>query len=313
MKFPGMGKTKPKIIIVCGPTGSGKTSVAIELARQFDGEIIGADSMQVYRYMDIGTAKPTEAEQKLVRHHMIDIVDPDENFSAARFAKMAAEKINTLAGRRKVPFVVGGTGLYIKALVNGLFDAAPAAPAIRKKLKRQLNEFGAESLYEKLKQCDPPAGERIHPHDTFRIIRALEVYELTGRPISAHHREHGFRDKPFRELKIGMDMQREKLYERIESRVDRMVAGGLLQEVKSLLDRGYDPGLKSMQAIGYHHVVGFLEGRTTWQEALQTLKRDTRRYAKRQTTWFRRDPDIHWIKAQQVKEMSDLAASFLSL
>ncbi|MFC1799236.1 tRNA (adenosine(37)-N6)-dimethylallyltransferase MiaA [Thermodesulfobacteriota bacterium] len=307
-----MNESKSKIVVVCGPTGSGKTGIAIELSRMFTGEIIGADSMQIYRYMDIGTAKPTRAEQAQVRHHMIDIVDPDENFSAARFAKMAAEKIDALVAWSKAPFVVGGTGLYLKALVHGLFSEAPTMPELRSRLRRQLDENGAEVLYEKLKQCDPAATEKIHPHDTFRIIRALEVYELTGKPISAHHREHGFMDEPFRVLKIGLDIQREKLYERIDRRVDRMVADGLVKEVESLLDRGYAPTLNSMQSIGYLHVVGFLAGRMTWQETLRTLKRDTRRYAKRQMTWFRRDADIHWFKPKQTKDMSALVAGFLA-
>jgi tRNA dimethylallyltransferase len=225
---------------------------------------------------------------------------------------MAAERIDMLVALHKVPFVVGGTGLYLKALTRGLFDAAPTVPELRNRLKRVLDEQGADTLYENLKQCDPAAAEKIHPHDAFRIIRALEVYELTGKPISAHHHEHGFRDKPFRTLKIGLEIQRERLYGRIDRRVDRMVADGLENEVKSLLKRGYTATLKSMQAIGYHHVVDYLEGRMAWSEALRTLKRDTRRYAKRQLTWFKRDSEIHWIKPENIEAMRDLISRFLT-
>lgn len=218
--------SKPNIIVICGPTGLGKTAVSIELAIDLHGEIIGADSMQIYRYMDIGTAKPTLNEQARVPHHLIDIVDPDEPFDAAGFAKIAGEMIMKLHAVGIVPFVVGGTGLYIKALVHGLSHAGPADTDIRKRLKEAESLHGSGFLYEKLSKCDQEAAERIHPNDTFRIIRALEVYEATGMAISQYSKDHGFENKRFNVLKIGLHIEREALYDRINQRVDAMIEAG---------------------------------------------------------------------------------------
>ena len=280
---------KPKIVVICGPTALGKTSIAIDLARAFSGEIVGADSMQIYRYMDIGTAKPTPVERSCVTHHMIDIVNPDEHFDAKQFAKMAQEKIIKLYVRGVTPFVVGGTGLYIKALVQGLFKADPADPHVRERLKKEARIYGSDFLHKRLSQHDPDTAKRIHPNDTYRIIRALEVHELTGKTITELHREHMFSDKPFRVLKIGLHMDRELMYDRIDRRVDGMIKAGFIDEVKGLLDTGYPADLKSMQSIGYRHLVDFIQGRCPWDETLRTLKRDTKRYAKRQMTWLKVD------------------------
>ncbi|MDF1591010.1 MAG: tRNA (adenosine(37)-N6)-dimethylallyltransferase MiaA [Desulfobacterales bacterium] len=305
-------KSKPKVIVICGPTGSGKTAAAIELAVRFNGQIISADSMQIYRFMDIGTAKPTLLEQQQVQHHLIDVVTPDEPFNAARFADMAQSLISGLQGKGFVPFVVGGTGLYIKALLKGLFPAEPVDPALRSRLKKEAAAHGAAFLHRRLGECDPEAAGRIHPNDTYRILRALEIYESTGQSISQFQSDHGFSEKPFSVLKIGLDTDRIELYERINGRVDRMIAAGLLPEVKNLLDRGYAPTLKSMQSIGYRHLVDFLEGRLSWPEALRTFKRDTRRYAKRQLTWFKSDGEINWVAAEDTTRMMDLANNFLT-
>jgi tRNA dimethylallyltransferase len=302
---------KPKIIIICGPTALGKTSLAIYVAGTFNGEIVGADSMQIYRYMDIGTAKPTADEQSRVAHHMIDFIDPDEHFDARRFVEMADEKIMKLYIRGVIPFVVGGTGLYIKALVNGLFKAGPPDIHVRERLQEQARIYGADSLHQRLRRYDPDTAERIHPNDSYRIIRALEVYELTGKPITAFQREHGFKDNRFRALKIGLNIDREVLYDRINHRVDAMMDSGFLDEVKRLLEMGYSENLKSMQSIGYRHLVDFIKGRCSWDETLQTLKRDTRRYAKRQLTWFKADPEIVWKEPGQLREIRQLIKKFL--
>ncbi len=304
---------QPNVIVICGPTALGKTSIAINLAKTFNGEIIGADSMQIYRHMNIGTAKPTPDEQSRVPHHMIDIVDPDEPFDARQFAIIAHEKIMNLHARSITPFVVGGTGLYIKALVHGLFEAKPADSDVRMRLKQEAEIHGTGFLYKRLSKQDSETAKRIHPNDTYRIIRALEVYELTGKMISGLHREHRFTDKPFRVLKIGLHMDREIIYDRINRRVDVMIDAGLVNEVKGLLGMGYSADLKSMQSIGYRHMVDFIEGRSSWEEALRTLKRDTRRYAKRQLTWFKADSAIVWKEPGQLKEIRRTIKKFLQV
>ncbi len=301
---------KPKVIVICGPTGIGKTSVGIRLAEIAGGEIISADSMQIYRYMDIGTAKPTAGEQNRIPHHMIDIVDPDEDFDAVRFAKLARERVMQLHNRGGVPFVVGGTGLYIKALLHGLFRSTPVDPAIRARLTKEADENGAGGLYDRLQQVDPDTAGRLHPNDTYRIIRALETIESSGRSISAHHQDHGFADEPFNALKIGLQMDRQTLYDRIDQRVDLMIQAGLVDEVKKLLELGYSADLKSMQSIGYRHVTDYIEGRLSRDECVRTLKRDTRRFAKRQITWFGADRQIQWHEPEQLNDIIRLAERF---
>jgi tRNA dimethylallyltransferase len=302
---------KPKIVIICGPTGIGKTSVAINIAGAVNGEIISADSMQIYRYMDIGTAKPTIKEQSRVGHHLIDIVDPDENFDAAKYAKKAHEKIVELYTHGIASLVVGGTGLYIKALTHGLFDAEAANLDTRKKLKKEAVISGTGFLHKRLTACDPEAASRIHPNDTYRIIRALEMIEATGKTISKHQEDHGFTDKQFRVIKFGLAIEREALYHRINQRVEAMIEKGLVDEVKVLLDRGYSENLKSMKSIGYRHIVDFIKGRLSWDETLRTLKRDTRRYAKRQMTWFNADPEIVWAKPEDAEDIIWRVKDFL--
>ena len=302
---------KPKIIVISGPTGIGKTHVAIHLAIKFHGEIISADSMQVYRYMNIGTAKPTAEERKQVPHHMIDIVDPDESFDAIRFSEQARRKVVELHSRGKVPFVVGGTGLYIKALIHGVFKSPPVRPSIRLRLRREADAQGPDFLHRRLKEYDPDTAARLHPNDTYRIIRALETLEATGKPISEHQRGHDFFENPFNVLKIGLTTDRQTLYDRIDCRVDAMINAGLEDEVSNLLGRGYHPDLKSMQSIGYRHLVAYLQGRLSWSECVRTLKRDTRRYAKRQLTWFGADPEIIWKAPDQISAIIALVKDFL--
>lgn len=301
----------PKIIIICGPTGVGKTGFAIRLAQRFGGQIVGADSMQIYRYMDIGTAKPTAEEQARVCHHMVDIVDPDEPFDAAQYGRQAHAVTQGLIARGVMPFLVGGTGLYIKALVYGLFQGKVADLEVRRRLKAQLAAEGIAALHARLAERDPPAAARIHPNDAYRMLRALEVIECTGRPLSDHHQTHGFAQARYQTLTIGLTMPRGQLYARIDQRVEAMLAAGLLEEVRGLLSRGYDQGLKSMQALGYRHMVDFLQGRIGWEQALRTLQRDHRRYAKRQFTWFNAIAGIRWMVPDQVDDAAALVAAFM--
>jgi tRNA dimethylallyltransferase len=308
MCFEGVG---PKVIVICGPTALGKTSAAIHLAEHFDGEIIGADSMQIYRYMDIGTAKPTLDEQARVKHHMIDIINPDEHFDARKYATLSREKVIELHGQKIIPFVVGGTGLYIKALIHGLFQTKASVSDIRDLLKVEVKAHGSAYLYKRLRHQDPDTAKKIHPNDTYRIMRALEVYALTGKTLAELHHAHGFKDSPFVVLKIGLHIQRELLYDRINKRVEMMINSGFVNEVKRLLTMGYSPELKSMQSIGYRHIVNFIEGHCTWDETVRTLKRDTRRYAKRQMTWFKADPEVIWKEPESLEDIKGLIKKFL--
>jgi tRNA dimethylallyltransferase len=287
---------RPKIVVIVGPTASGKSALGMELAGRFGAEIINADSMQVYRYMDIGTAKPSLEERKLVRHHLIDILYPDEEFSAALYREEAQQAIADVGARGKRAIIVGGTGLYIKALTAGLIRGGEVDPNIRKRLQAEAQAGGRERLYERLQEVDPVTAVRLHPHDTYRTIRALEVYERTGRPISALRHRHRFGEGPYKTLKIGLQMGREELYERIDKRVDGMIQQGLKKEVERLLEIGYSPSLKAMQSLGYKQIINYLQGEYALPEAARLIKRDTRRYARRQITWFKADPEIHWIE-----------------
>ena len=302
---------KPKVIVICGPTALGKTSTAIHLANYFNGEIIGADSMQIYRHMDVGTAKPTLDEQARIKHHLIDFVDPDEHFDARMYATLSREKVMELHEQTIIPFVVGGTGLYIKALLHGLFKTKALDSDIRGRLKAEVQAHGGAYLYKKLCRRDPDTAKKIHSNDTYRIMRALEVFELTGKTLANFHQEHGFRDSPFAVLKIGLHISREMLYKRINKRVEIMIDSGFVDEVKRLLTMGYSPELKSMQSIGYRHIVNFIEGHCTWDETVRTLKRDTRRYAKRQITWFKADPEVIWKEPEAIEDIKELIKKFL--
>jgi tRNA dimethylallyltransferase len=301
----------PRIAVICGPTGVGKTTAAIEVAAALDAEIISADSMQVYRYMDIGTAKPSAMEQARIPHHMIDIVDPDKPFDAQQYADMSRNLVFTLAERDIPVLVAGGTGLYIRALIHGLFASGSGNSEIRLSLKKDADIHGTTELYRRLCECDPGAAAKIHPNDAFRIVRALEIFETTGQPISTCHQEHQLAPPIFDVLTIGLSRQREVLYERINSRVDLMVEEGLVDEVRSLLNSGYSSGLKPLQSIGYRHIVDFFEGRLSWDDTLHTLKQDTRRYAKRQLTWFNADSHVKWMDADHLDEITNTVKSFM--
>jgi tRNA dimethylallyltransferase len=289
----------PKIVVICGPTAGGKSAAALELAKEFGAEVINADSMQVYRSMDIGTAKPSPEAQQAIRHHLIDILYPDEEFSAALFQEEARRAIADIEARGKSALVVGGTGLYIKALTQGLITGGEIDPVIRARLRTEAEQGGREGLYQRLKGVDPKTAARLHPHDTYRVIRALEVYERTGRLISLMREQHRFQEGPYHVLKLGLFTERGELYRRIDQRVEEMLHKGLEAEVQGLLDQGYSPRLKTMQSLGYKQITAFLLGAYDLAEAVRRIKRDTRRYAKRQLTWFKADPEVRWVQYER--------------
>jgi len=287
-------RERPRVVILLGPTGVGKSKLAIELAQEFGGEIISADSMQVYRYMDIGTAKPTLEEQKRIPHHLIDLVNPDQPFQAALYRTLGRKTIDQLDQEGKFIWVVGGTGLYIKTLSQGLFASPQIDPGVRERLKHEAQEKRGDVLYQRLKRVDPKTASKLHPRDLFRTIRALEVFDSTGIPISFYREQHRFGERPYLTLRIGLEMNRVALYHRIDQRVDQMTEKGLLQEVKGLIEMGYSAELKPMQSLGYKQMVQFLTKKIGWAEAVKEMKSDTRHYAKRQLTWFKADTAVHW-------------------
>ena len=283
------------LLVVTGPTATGKTAVGIELALRLNGEVISADSMLVYRRMDIGTAKPSLGERRGVPHHLIDIVNPDEQFSVAEFQVLAQEKIKEVAGRGKLPLFVGGTGLYIRAVTEEYqFKEMDPDSEIRKRLVEEAGAKGSGHLHERLRRVDPDAAARLHPNDLRRVVRALEVYQKTGRPISSSWgRPVG--PSHYDQIMIGITADRGDLYRRIELRVDRMMEAGLVEEVRNLLRMGYTRDLHSMQSLGYREIAAYLEGEVDLPRAVELIKMNTRRFAKRQLTWFRRDPRINWV------------------
>jgi tRNA dimethylallyltransferase len=292
----------PRVAVLLGPTAVGKTAVALTLAKALGAEIVSADSLQVYRELDIGTAKPTEAERGRVPHHLLDVAAPPEPYDAARYLLEGRAALAELHYRGVPPLVVGGTGLYLKALLHGLFLEGSPAAGVREGLRAELQDLGLPELHRRLASLDPTAAARLHPQDTYRILRALEVVTATGRPLSEFWAAHRFRDCPYRVLKLGLNLPREELNQRIEARVEVMLAQGWLDEVEGLLSR-YSPDLKPLKAIGYRHLINYLLGRWGREEALELLKRDTRRYAKRQLTWFKADPEVKWFHPEEMGEM----------
>lgn len=283
------------LTVIVGPTAVGKTEISIEVAKRIDGEIVSADSMQIYRYMDIGTAKPSKEEQKGIKHYMIDIINPDDDFSVADYQYMAKSAIDNILLKRKKPILTGGTGLYINAVCyNYTFSEHEKDEALRQHLNQQAREYGNEYLYNKLKKVDPVAAAKIHPNNLRRIIRALEVYLKTGKPFSYYEEKTKKQKPPYKSLIFGITMDREELYQRINRRVEIMIERGLIKEVRKLLSAGYARELNSMQSLGYRQIVDYLDGKLSLDEAVNLIARDTRRYAKRQYTWFLRDKNIIW-------------------
>ena len=293
------------IICLVGPTASGKTALAVELAKALDGEVVSCDSMQVYRRMDIGTAKPSLAEMQGIPHHMIDVAEPEEDFSVSRYCAQAAPIVEAIAARGKTAIIAGGTGLYMDSLIRGNDFAPFPSTGVRQRLEAQADAEGMETMTAWLRSVDPEAAERIH--DRKRLLRALEVYLETGETITEHNRRTQALPPRFTPIWLGLDFaDRQRLYDRIDLRVTRMLEAGLLDEIRGLLASGVPERATAMQAIGYKEFVGALEGRTTVEEAADQVRQSSRRYAKRQLTWFRRNKAMHWISRQEGQEDAEI-------
>ncbi|HEY3374132.1 MAG TPA: tRNA (adenosine(37)-N6)-dimethylallyltransferase MiaA [Candidatus Aquicultor sp.] len=303
---------KEKLVTVVGPTASGKTAVAISLAQRIGGEIVSADSMQVYRGMDIGTAKATPAEMDAVPHHLIDILNPSEPFSVAEYQRIARKTITAITRRGNVPILVGGTGLYVRAVIDNLkFPSGETTSEVRKQLEERAGKEGGDALYQELIAKDPASIDIVHPHNIRRVIRALEVIELTGQPFSEYQREWGNRESIYNVAMYGFTLDRSLLRQRINERVDMMIARGLIDEVAGLVAEGYENFLTSQQAIGYKELIGYLQGGISLEDAIETIKAKTRQYAKRQLTWFNADPRVQWIDTAG-RSANDVVSNILS-
>ncbi len=298
-----------RIICIAGPTASGKTALAVALAKELNGEVVSCDSMQVYRYMDIGTAKPTPEEQQGIVHHMIDVAEPAANFSVSCYCEMAAPIVDDILARGKVAIIAGGTGLYMDALIKGNGFAPCPATGARERLEALADETGMEAMLEKLRGIDPDAAAKLHPADRKRIIRALEVFEETGQTITAHNLRTKAIPPRYQPLWLGLDFDpRQALYDRIDLRVGLMLEQGLVEEIRRLLARGISPKCTAMQAIGYKEFVAALEGNGSIELAADEVRQASRRYAKRQLTWFRRNPDIHWLTRRENEGADEILA-----
>ncbi len=309
-----MERLKVNIPVLVGPTASGKTSLGVALAKAFNGEIISADSMQIYKYMTIGTAKATKEEMEDIPHHLIDFVYPDEDFSVAVFKKLASEKIALILEKEKKPLIVGGTGLYINSMtLPWSFENKSGNEEVRWRLAAEADVLGGEYLHQRLTEVDPISAKKIHPHNINRLIRALEIYEATGQAKSYFDEQSKKEEVPYDYTLIGLDWPREFLYQRINKRVDQMVENGLLEETKMLLDHGYNWDLSSMKAIGYKELRPYLENQQSLDQAIEKLKKDSRHFAKRQMTWFRKDKRIHWIEMNPEKSFEDVLEESLQL
>jgi len=310
MEQPPQFPQPPQLVVIAGPTATGKTALALDLASRYDAEVISADSRQVYRYLDIGTAKPTPAQQAAVPHHLLDVVNPDEQFDSARFRTLALEAIRKVTQRGKRVLVVGGTGLYLRALTQGLFAGPPADLELRACLREHVHEEGTGFLHNWLASVDPRAANRLHPNDTVRLIRALEVFLLTGTPISQWQQEHSFRDRPFSTLTISLVMDREALARRIDQRCRQMIQDGLAEEVSRVWEMGYGPELASLRTIGYAQIGQMLQGHCGLADAIEKMAQETRRLAKRQLTWLRAEPGVRWFAPTQTREIAAAVARF---
>jgi tRNA dimethylallyltransferase len=289
---------KPVVVIV-GPTAVGKSRIAVEVAKAFETEVLTADSRQVYRGMDVGTDKPASEERQAVPHRLIDLVDPDESFNAGLYRRQAIDEIERLYRDCRLPLVVGGTGLYVRTLLKGLCDAPQADPIMREALRQEAEDQGYDRLYARLVDVDPVIAARLHPRDESKVIRALEVYQLSGRRMSEFQQEHGFAERPFATLMIGLNRDRDMLYRRIEGRIDWQLAHGLIEETKQLLAQGYQRDSAAMKGLGYRQVAEHLAGEYDAAEMVRRFKRDTRHFSKRQMTWFRKEPGIQWLMIEE--------------
>ena len=301
------------LVVLAGPTAIGKSRIAIEVAQALGTEILTADSTQVYRGMNIGTDTPSEEERQGVPHRLIDLVEPDESFNVGEFRRQALPEISRLYEKGCLPLVVGGTGLYVRALLHGLWPGPPSDHALRGQLEEEARTRGGESMYQELGRVDPVTARRLHPRDTVKVLRALEVYRQTGAPLSKAHEKHGKGATPFRALVLGLTMERAALYQRIDQRVDVELAKGLVEETRTLLAKGYSRGLVSMKSLGYRQMAGYLEGEYSFAEAVRRLKRDTRHFAKRQMTWFRKEPGLAWVEVHADESVQSVSRRVLAL
>jgi tRNA dimethylallyltransferase len=291
-------RLKP-IVVIVGPTAVGKSRVAVEVAKAFETEVLTADSRQVYRGMDVGTDKPLPEERQGVPHRLIDLVNPNESFNTGLYRRQAIDEIERLHRGCRLPLVVGGTGLYVRTLLKGLCEAPPADPLVRAALRQEAKGQGHDRLYAQLVVVDPVAAARLHPRDESKVIRALEVYRLSGRRMSEFQQEHGFAERPFSALIIGLNRDRNALYRRIEERIDWQLAHGLIEETKQLLAQGYQRDSAAMKGLGYRHVAEHLAGEYDVAEMVRRFKLDTRHFSKRQMTWFRKEPGIQWLTVEE--------------
>ena len=299
-----------KVIILVGPTCSGKTDLSLLLAEKIKAEIISADSRQVFKYLNIGTAKPTSTELKKTPHHLIDFLDPNIEYNASKFEKDSLQIIAELNKNDISTIVVGGSGLYIKALVDGIFDSVDTDEQFREKIMNDQKEFGNQYLFDQLKKVDPKTAENLLPQNWKRIIRALEVYQITGEPIWEHQKNHK-RNVEFEFLQYGLNWDREVLYNNIETRVDVMIESGLIDEINSLLENGFKKELNALNTVGYKEIIEYLDGNITKDRAIELIKRNTRRYAKRQLTWFRKDERIKWFNIKSKNDLQSISEQIL--
>jgi tRNA dimethylallyltransferase len=294
------------ILALVGPTASGKTSLSILLAEKLQGEIISADSRQIYRYLTVGTAKPTLEDLQRVRHYFIDILNPDQDYNASEYGQQARSKIGEILEQRKQPILVGGSGLYIRAVIDGLFEGPGRNSEIRIQLQEEVHRLGRDILFEKLKKVDPVSAAKMDATKVRRVIRALEIYYTTGKPISNLQSNQSTKP-PFEVVQFGLEWERKALYRRIEQRVDEMVKNGLIEEVKGLKAKGYLPGTNALNTVGYKEAFDFIEGRLTKEEMVDLIKKNTRHFAKRQLTWFRADKRIRWIPVNEKTGWNEMA------
>lgn len=306
-------KTKKPLIILTGPTAVGKTKLSIELAKAVNGQMISADSMQVYRHMDIGTAKIRPEEMQGIPHYLIDVLDPWESFDVVRFQTMAKEALEKIYTAGAIPIVVGGTGFYIQALLYNIdFDENDSETGYRSELQSFADRHGVEALHDRLRQVDEKSADMIHPNNIKRVIRALEFYHQTGTRISEHNETQRQKESPYRFVYFVLDDERERIYRRIDQRIDQMLDQGLVAEVKQLRDMGCTRDMVSMQGLGYKEILAYLDGECTLEEAVYILKRDTRHFAKRQLTWFRREQDVRWIERQEYPDEAAMLQAMLA-
>ncbi len=303
---------KRPLVIIAGPTGVGKTKLSIQLAKAIGGEIISCDSVQVYRGMDIGSAKITQEEMEQVPHYLIDVLDPTDDFNVMLFQQMAKEAMETIYQKGKIPILVGGTAFYTQALLRNIDFTKESNPnRIRRELEDYANEYGNQALHQRLLQVDPKSAEIIHYNNRKRVIRALEYYQQTGTPISAHNEIEKQKESPYNFCYFVLNDRRELLYQRIDQRVDEMIKLGLVQEVETLLHQGCTRDMTSMQALGYKEIIAYLQGECSLEQAIYTIKRDTRHFAKRQLTWYRREPDIIWINKDTLEYNNDNILAYM--